>query len=435
MIKRFLYTSIFGILVLLASATQALAQKDSIIILRPKIDLGSVQLGTVKSDTANVRLAGSPRTIQAFASDTGLQITSPTFPIFSQTGNETFTLQFQVSARKIGPDVRYIYVTDSVERDSIEVTLNGVLPATINTSPDTLKLGPVLVGGSITDSFRVFALNGPVSIVGVSIFDATKDSVAFSDFPVSILAGDSATISFTIFPKSVGKEFYRFRIFGDGGGSAVSDLLPVFIEGVSPSSPDSVFILDPNRREAFAAISNADSTVFDIPFRYTGPDSVIIDSVNFDSSPNFKLSFLPDTLHTGDPFVIRLELIAPQEGFYKTNIRVPNDGGLASEYTLSAQVLRIAKNSVPIIHTPSGIRVTQSATSLAIEHLPFETGKLEIFDLLGRSLAAHSISSNEILIPKTDSNGAQLEDSCYLIRLTDTKGRFSEVLKVLLVSY
>ena len=434
MIKRLLHSCFVALFILLGLASVARTQIDSIYFIEgDSIDLGTVQLGTSAIDTVGVDIMGEARWIFAQA-DSTVTIISPQFPrVF--IARDTLRLELRVTPRRTGPDTLRLIVYDTLVNRSIDTLLiyvNGFVPASYRLSTDSIDIGPLLVGGAIIDSFYIVSLGDTVRINSVSSPDGLKDSLTLlTPLPTFIQANDSAAVRFSLKATQVGFRIFHFNV--TAGQTTVN--VPVTYEGVSPSDPDSSFALDPTRNDVFAAIIESAIDTFVIKLRNTTGTDLFLDTVEFDPSPYFKLSYLPSIVSPGEIFSITLELETPSLGFFRTNIRLPNDGGLASEYTLGAQVLRIAKNSVPVARTPSGIRVIQSAASIAIDGIPFEVGELTIYDLLGREVVRRPVTSREMMIAKLDATGARIEDGCYVMRITDARGRFSESIKLLLLSY
>lgn len=436
MIRRFLHTSITALLALLGVVTQARAQGDSIKFTPNVINLGTVQMGTAKVDTATFRVRGTTRTISLETPDTSVRVlNSANFPVVA-SDQQSVDVEFRVTPLKPGPQTLYLIAKDSqLVVDTLFIVFSATTASSFTVSPDTVDVGPLLVGGEVIDSFQIVNTGSrPLLISNFVSIDQIKDSSAvLTPLPLSISVGDSAQVRFRLYIRQVTPpSLFRYRVIDS---SSQARVVAITYEGISPTDPDSAFAIDPSRKEAFAAIIESDTASFVINLRNTTGGDLFIDSVMFDPSPFFTLLYLPQPVSDGDVFPVTLGLKTTGEGFYKTNIRLPDNGGLASEYTLGAQVLRIAKGSVPVLRTHSGIRITQSPTNIAIEGLPFETGVIEIYDLLGREVAAHAINAREMLIPKLDAFGSRLEDGCYIIRVLDTKGSYSEAIKVLLLSF
>jgi hypothetical protein len=431
---RFLHIGLLVLLLLLGVVSSASAQKDSIEFTPTnELNVGSVPFGSTKTDSLFVKLTGAPRQIFT-AVQPGLSLISPSSP-YDFKSSQTLIVRFQISPQRFGTDTLYLTMYDTVTAvsDTALIIVNGTQGVALRTNPDTIRVGKLLTGATLLDSFYIVNNGAPIGLNRIFTLDAQQDSVQIlSPLPIHLGTGDSTLIRFQIEPTALGLRVLHLRTL-DSSNKPVLDAT-VLIEGIAPSAPQPSFVVDPLRKDVFAAIIESDNASFEIYLKNTSDSALVINNVSFDSSPYYQLSYDPDTLATGDSILIKLDLVTPGTGFYPTVVRVPNEGGLASEYTLGVQVLRVAPNSVPVIRTRSGIRIAQSYSDIFITDLPFETGTLRIVDILGREIASHSINSSNIVVPKLDAKGDHLQNGYYIIRVADARGRYSESLKVIILS-
>jgi hypothetical protein len=435
MINRFLYCCA-ALLLLLAPAGESSAQ--SWRVFPDSIDLGDIQVGSSARDSFFVTSPKIDRTISSFFLDKG--ITIPNNPLPARiAADDTLTIRFNVTPTVAGPQTLIITLQDSTAfKDSVKVHFNAtpIPQPAFRLSEDSIELGQLLVGGDLFDSFYVASNKDQISVQILSFEDSTKDSLILLNTSLQIPAADSVPVRYRIFPMTIGERWIPIIV---GLSGTTFDTTYLHIEAVGPTSPDSIFALVPGRLNTLAVVTEEDSSSFQLTIRNVTQDTLILQDFILEDSEYFAIEDVPVVPlilePNSPPFTFGVYARKTGSGFFRTNVRVPNNGGLASEYSLGVQVLKTIQASVPPTRTQSGITVHQSATEIAIEAIPFETGRLEIFDLLGRKLVEHPITSSEMFITKQDASGARIEDGCYIIRLTDAKGQHSEAIKVLLVSY
>jgi hypothetical protein len=433
MTKCFLHSCLFALLTLFGLVAEGRAQ-DSTKFIQDTIRIGSIAFGSAHSDTAYLRLTGQTRDIAFESSDTVLKL-STVNPFHFDKGATTIGVAFRIIPNAIGNRTVLLVASDTGKADTVVVTFNAFEPNNFRFSRDTIKVGQLLVGAPVIDSFYIVSLTNDIKIASLSIPDSAKDSLSFFiQFPILISEGDSALVEFSLMPRAFGPREIQL-VFRDSTG--VSRTALITLEGILPTSVDTVFEL--SKVNTLARVSNEDVFTMNLRVRNDGPTEIVITDFNIADTVNFGIEdfpLLPLILSPGSSSPsVEVYSRSTGSGFYQTTVSVPTVGGLASEYTVGVQVLKIIQASVPPTRTRSGIVVHQSATEIAIEHLPFEYGMLEIYDLLGRKLIQHEIDGNELMIPKRDATGIAITDGGYLLRLTDSRGQFSETIKVLLVSY
>ncbi len=435
MTKRFVHICLFALLSLLCFVADVSAQVDTTRFAPDTLRLGSILPGTIHRDTAFLVLQGRARIVSFTSSDTALRV-SIVNPYQFSKGLETLAVPIQIVSRRLGQDTLFLAAVDSVDTDTLVLLFSSTPQSSFRISPDTIRIGQLMVGATVDDSFFIVNEAGDLRIEDLSIPDSSRDSLNLFglQLPALIQQGTSRKVSFNITPKDTGARSIHL-IFVDS--NAATRTAVILIEGILPSSLDSVFTLV--RPSTLGRITNEDEFTINLRMVNDGPDTIDIQDFIIDDTVNFGIEDFPllPLIIPPDSATPPIEVYAKKtgSGFFRTNVRVPTVGGLASEYTVGIQVLKMVQASVPPTRTRSGIILFQSGTELGIEGLPFDTGKLVIYDLLGREVAQHTITSREMMIAKQDASGYPIEDGCYIIRVSDSKGSFSESIKTLLISY
>jgi hypothetical protein len=169
---------------------------------------GSVQVGSNKSLSETVtNTGGSSVTISAVAaSGTGFSLSGITTPVTLTAGQAaTFSVKFTpASAAAASGNVT---VTSNASNPTLTIPLTGtgtaVASGQLAVSPTTLAIGSVVAGTSGTGTGSLTASGASVTVTAVSSNNAAF-SVSGLSLPVTIPAGQSASITVTFSPQSAG---------------------------------------------------------------------------------------------------------------------------------------------------------------------------------------------------------------------------------------
>ncbi|HET6511397.1 MAG TPA: hypothetical protein VFH43_04350 [Candidatus Kapabacteria bacterium] len=441
MLKCFFNTCLLVVTVLMLGTGVLRAQSN--FSVSPQVYIDSVYLGSSIRDTFLINDFKFSRTIFPVVARQSARFTlaldeAQLYPRLV-SGIDTVRQGFTITPVSAGWDSIYLAIRDSQGFGDTLImyihVLNTPRPFTVD---HQLDLGPLIVGASIPDSFYVKNVGQTVKIAP---FFAANDfrsqqsiTVLSPGIPQVVPAGDSLKVRILIHNDSIGQQKFALH-FLDSFSSHV-ETAEITLTGIPATPADSVFELRHGGKDVFARIVSSDTASFAVIARNVTDSVYAIQQIINDNASHFRIeSALPIIVDPQEAFDLIIRSTTEEEGFYPTLVRLPSNGGLASEYSITIQVLRVASMSVPPMHSKSGSRIVQTPTSIAIEGLSYDRGSVEVFDVLGRKLAQHEHVGPQIFFPKIDESGERLKDGAYFLRLFADDGSSSETLKVIFVGY
>jgi hypothetical protein len=303
---------------------------------------------------------------------------------------------------------------------------------------DTVRLGDLLLGARIDSSIVLVRDGQGTSTVKFVYFDTLSRNVlrvtSHRD-SVTLNPGTTTRLTFS-FTSTIYEQQYYFLGLQDSNNQCLRVLI-VEATGIDSTRYDSVFALAPGP-QVYGFMSDTSISRRTLRLRNTADSAIVIPRAltvgNSKVTINSPLQF-PVSIPAGETFDVDFDFEADSVGFHWSSVTVPNDNGLASEYTIQVVRMQGTEGSVPPIVGRSGVKVWQTTTELVVENISFERGSLELVDVLGRTVIQREISEGEVLLAKQTDQGTQVQEGCYFLVLRDARHRNIETLKILLLNY
>jgi hypothetical protein len=188
-------------------------------------NFGNVTVGAEQSDTVTLTNTGgaSVDITQASITGTGFQLSGITPPLtLSSQQSTTFTVKFAPQAA--GSANGTVTITSNASNPSLTMPLSGtgVTPGTLGANPTSLSFGNVQVGSNKTLSEKVTNNGGTSVTISQVAVSGTGFSFSGITTPVTLTAGQSATLSVTFTPTAAGSASGDLTISSNGSNPTLT---------------------------------------------------------------------------------------------------------------------------------------------------------------------------------------------------------------------
>jgi Abnormal spindle-like microcephaly-assoc'd, ASPM-SPD-2-Hydin len=170
------------------------------------LSFGSVAINSTGSKTESLTNSGGTavKVSQANVTGTGFSITGLALPLTLNPG-QSFTFGVNFAPKSAGSISGSIDFVSDASNPSLSVSLSGTGASVgqLTVSPATLSFGSVIVGQSKTMSATLSATGANVTVSSAG-FNTSEFTLSGVSFPLTVTAGQSATISVVFTPQASG---------------------------------------------------------------------------------------------------------------------------------------------------------------------------------------------------------------------------------------
>ncbi|MEO6940945.1 MAG: T9SS type A sorting domain-containing protein [Candidatus Kapaibacterium sp.] len=296
-----------------------------------------------------------------------------------------------------------------------------------------LRFDTVLIGGESSLTTRITGLK-----VGKTLnVTAAATDTEFTMQPIffnTVIKGDT-TISLLVVMKPVSAGIlsgvFQFSSFDSIACDTVT--LTASGYGASPTANNSTFDLKQPASKFIGILSDSVFTSRTFSFRNNSSSAVAIDSIKLRKGGPFSLSQLPTLPHSvapGDSIRIQIGFFTQVLDPQRDQLIVATDNpiltqafsleGMRKRFQNAVQIPRTANQfNIDVTPNPSRGRVTVSTS-------PLIKGLVEVFDLLGRSIARSPLSDRWVWNGLVDG-GMIAPSGAYIIRVSGFDSHMREV--------
>ncbi len=344
------------------------------------------------------------------------------------TTNDHATLVFHFAQKKNGLDVTgdaSISLLGNADTRGKDSCLVAQVPI----------IGPVLVGGAVTDSI---ALDNPTThamkVMSASFDPGDSNFSVVSTLPITIAALGTAQLYVKFTPHEYSQvDPSRGQTFGVkgslliqlSGDSLACDKLSVDVGGLGlePMNDTTVTALFPNSTTVVGIVARPHSGVTKVKFYNNLNTSVKVLSASLRDGVDFNITgtspILPAVLQPGDHLVVSIELLSNLLGFYQDELTIVTDHNAVSQ-TYGLQGVLTAQSSYvsPSTGTSTSIEVAPnpSSGSVRVALRDARSAEMLVFDLLGNAIASHM--GTEPWIWDASVNGSRVPSGMYFLRIS-----------------
>ncbi len=296
-----------------------------------------------------------------------------------------------------------------------------------------LRFDTVLIGGEASLTSRLTGLKVGKTLRVTAASTDTEFTTQPTFFNTTIKGDTSINLLVVLKPASVGTLNGTFQFSSIDSLACDSVALTVSGYGASPSVDNSTFDLDHPANRFIGILSDSVFTSRTFSFKNNSNSVVAIDSIKLRKGGPFSLSQLPTLPHSlaqGDSIRIQIGFFTQVTDPERDELIVStNDPILTQSFSLegmrkkdlsAVQVPTLAKQfNVDVMPNPSRGRVTVLTS-------PLIKGLVEVFDLLGRSIARSPLSDRWVWNGLVEG-GMIAPNGAYIIRVSGLDSHMREV--------
>jgi Cep192 domain 4/Abnormal spindle-like microcephaly-assoc'd, ASPM-SPD-2-Hydin/HYDIN/CFA65/VesB-like, Ig-like domain len=316
------------------------------------LSFGNVQAGKTQTLTETLTNSGSSSIVlsEAVASGNGFSVLGPSLPI-TLAGGQSANFNVTFAPQSAGSASGSIAVASTASNSSFNVALSGtgVAAGALTVSPASLSFGSVQTGENQKLSATISNTGGSTVTISQAKVSGTGFTMSSMTTPMTVAAGQSASVNITFAPQSAGSATGSLAITSDATDPSVA--LPLSGTGVTAGALTST-----SPSLSFGTVQTGNNQTLSETLTNSGGSSVTISQIAA-SGNGFSLNgvaSLPLVLSSGQTTSFSVKFAPQSAGSATGTLAITSD---ASNSSLN----------VPL----SGSGVTQGALTLTSSSLSF----------------------------------------------------------------
>ncbi len=264
---------------------------------------------------------------------------------------------------------------------------------------DTVIIGTVIGEGWVESGVSLRnTLDVPLTLnnLKLSYGGTTTDYITSLDnYPISIAAGESATLHFHFEPKTTAQKYFTAIYDADISGSkdSLCSHLTLQLMGIGQQNSNNVSLF-PSQKEALNIKSNSNSTTQRFVFTNNGNQAVKVVGVSLKDGSNFQIQSplstdLPKTLQTGESMNVDIAFTSSNTGTFSDQLIITTDHALTSQ-TFDLHGIRTgATDGVDPINSAAELEIVPNPVheNVTVTAKNVQSAKYELYDALGAVIA------------------------------------------------